>query len=480
MKKLITVFAAMLISAVVLSSPAQALTNVSGSYVLDEDGKHVTIPVLFEAKQVISDFKVEGSYNGLNDPKDLFADKNGYYIADTGNNRILVTDKSFKVVRELTEADGISFSSPTGVSTDSLGDIYIADTGNSRVVHFSNEGEYIESFVKPESDLLYDVEVFSPAKVEFDPISNLLYVIQGKQFMTIDAANKFKGYIGDNRLSFDLWDYIFRKFATEKQKMQTQKREPESYTNFCMSGDGKLYAVGLAPSQRISIINTVGNNIYPSGDYGETLYESDGTKVTPIFSDIAVNSKGIIFVAEENTSCIYQYDQNGNLVGVFGGKGSGSSSFNVISSIAVNDKEELVTLDSALGRIQVFSATEFTNNVHKALLLNKDGKYSQSYELWQKVKEQASNYTLARNMIGKIEYKNGNYNDAKKEFYQGDDRADYSKAFSKLRYAFFRDHFELVAVAVVIFVVLVIVLIKLLQKYLRRLRAELWREGGGR
>ena len=96
-----------------------------------------------------------------------------------------------------------------------------------------------------------------------------------------------------------------QKLAEEKQKMQTQKREPESYTNFCMSGDGKLYAVGLAPSQRISIINTVGNNIYPSGDYGETLYESDGTKVTPIFSDIAVNSKGIIFVAEEKTSCIY-------------------------------------------------------------------------------------------------------------------------------------------------------------------------------
>lgn len=480
MKKFISVFVAALVAAVMLSSPAQALTNVSGSYVLDEDGEHVTIPTLFEVKKVLSDFKVEGSYDGLNDPKDIFADENGYYIADTGNNRVLVTDKSFKVVKELAEADGVSFSSPTGVSTDSVGDIYVADTGNSRVVHFSKDGEYIESFVKPESDLLYDVEVFSPAKVEFDPISNLLYVIQGKQFMTIDAANKFKGYIGDNRLSFDLWNYIFNKFATEKQKMQTQKREPEAYTNFCMSTNGKLYAVGLNDSQRISIINTVGNNIYPSGDYGETLYESDGTKVTPIFSDIAVNSKGIIFVAEENTSCIYQYDQNGNLVGVFGGKGSGASSFNVISSIAINDKDEFVALDSALGRIQVFTATEFTNNVHEALLLNINGKYSESYELWQSVKSQASNYTLARTMIGKIEYKNGNYSEAKKEFYQGDDKVNYSKAFSKLRYAFFRDHFELIALAVLIAVILVIFLIKFLQKYLRRLRAELWKEGGGR
>lgn len=480
MKKIISVFAVALTAAIILSVPTHALTNVSSSYVLDEKGDHVTIPTLFEVKQVISDFKVEGSYDGLNDPKDLFADENGYYIADTGNNRILVTDKSFNVKRELTEADGIYFSSPMGVSTDSVGDIYVADTGNSRVVHFSKDGEYIESFVKPESDLLYDVAVFSPAKVEFDPISNLLYVIQGKQFMTIDAANKFKGYVGDNRLSFDLWEYIFNKFATEKQKMQTQKREPESYTNFCMTSNGKLYAVGLNDSQRISVINTVGNNIYPSGDYGETLYDSDGTENTPIFSDIAVNSKGIIFVAEENTSCIYQYDQNGELVGVFGGKGSGASSFNVISSIAINDKDELVTLDSALGRIQVFTATKFTQNVHDALLLNNSGKYSQSYDLWQSVKEQASNYTLARTMIGKIEYKNGNYSVAKKEFYQGENKANYSKAFSKLRYAFFRDHFELIAVLALISLILLIFLIKFLQKYLRRLRAELWKEGGGR
>ena len=61
MKKLITVFAAMLISAVVLSSPAQALTNVSGSYVLDENGKCISadftdygVPMIEEAPE---DFK---------------------------------------------------------------------------------------------------------------------------------------------------------------------------------------------------------------------------------------------------------------------------------------------------------------------------------------------------------------------------------------------------------------------------------------
>lgn len=480
MKNVIRFTVFILCLTVILAIPVNALTAVSNSYVIDEEGEHITVPSLFEHKKTVTKLKRNGEEIALSDPRDLHSDKDGYYIADTGNNRILVTDRDFNVKSVLTEAEDLAFSAPTGVSTDDVGDIYVADTGNSRIVHFSAEGEFIESFVKPESGLLYDVEVFSPAKVGFDPVSNLLYVIQGKQFMTIDAANKFKGYVGDNKLSFDLWDYLFRKFATEKQKLQTQKREPEAYTNFCMGDGGRLYAVGLNSNQRISIMNTVGNNIYPSGDYGETQYESDGTAVTPIFADIAVNSKGVIFVAEENTSRIYQYSENGELIGIFGGKGSGKSSFNVISSIVINTEDELVTLDSALGRIQIFSATEFTDNVHNALSLTAEGRYTESYEIWSRVKEQASSYGLARSMIGKIEYKNGNYEAAQKEFKEGDNRTEYSKAFSKVRYAVFRDYFEIIVVLLCILLAAVIFGIKFLQKYVRRTRAELWKEGGGR
>ena len=71
------------------------------------------------------------------------------------------------------------------------GDVYIADSGNGRIIHLDKAFQYVESFVKPESDLLFDVEYFSPSKVSFDPVSNFLYVIQGKQFMTIDALNNW-------------------------------------------------------------------------------------------------------------------------------------------------------------------------------------------------------------------------------------------------------------------------------------------------
>ncbi len=473
MKRAICFLIAIIVIMMSLIVPASAIMPVSNSYILDED-ERLSVPTLFENKAVITEF-TGTEQKKLNDPQDIFYDKKGfYYVADTGNNRVLKLDKNFKVLGEITEADGTSLSSPTGVSADEYGDVYIADSGNGRIIHLDKAFQYVESFIKPESDLLYDVEYFSPSKVAFDPVSSFIYVIQGKQFMTIDALNNFKGYIGDNKVGFDLWDYIYRKFATEKQKMQMVKREPESYANFCLADDGRLYAVGLAEQQRISVINTVGSNIYPSGDYGETIYDANGKATTPIFTDIGVNSSGIIFVSEQNTGCIYQYDSEGNLLGVFGGKGTGKNVFQVISSIVIGENDRLVTLDSSLCRIQVFEPTDFTDTIHKAISLFDDGKYDEAYELWVSVRKKNSNYTLARQMIGKIEYKNGEYESAKKEFYQGEDQVNYGKTFEKLRYNLFQEHFGLVVGAVALILAVVIILIKLSRNFIKKLRQQLW------
>lgn len=473
MKRAICFLIAIIVIMMSLIVPASAIMPVSNSYILDED-ERLSVPTLFENKAVITEF-TGTEQKKLNDPQDIFYDKKGfYYVADTGNNRVLKLDKNFKVLGEITEADGTSLSSPTGVSADEYGDVYIADSGNGRIIHLDKAFQYVESFIKPESDLLYDVEYFSPSKVAFDPVSSFIYVIQGKQFMTIDALNNFKGYIGDNKVGFDLWDYIYRKFATEKQKMQMVKREPESYANFCLADDGRLYAVGLAEQQRISVINTVGSNIYPSGDYGETIYDANGKATTPIFTDIGVNSSGIIFVSEQNTGCIYQYDSEGNLLGVFGGKGTGKNVFQVISSIVIGENDKLVTLDSSLCRIQVFEPTDFTDTIHKAISLFDDGKYDEAYELWVSVRKKNSNYTLARQMIGKIEYKNGEYESAKKEFYQGEDQVNYGKTFEKLRYNLFQEHFGLVVGAVALILAVVIILIKLSRNFIKKLRQQLW------
>ena len=125
MKRAICFLIAIIVIMMSLIVPASAIMPVSNSYILDED-EHLSIPTLFENKAVITEF-TGTEQKKLNDPQDIFYDKKGfYYVADTGNNRVLKLDKNFKVLGEITEADGTSLSGPTGVSADEYGDVYIA------------------------------------------------------------------------------------------------------------------------------------------------------------------------------------------------------------------------------------------------------------------------------------------------------------------------------------------------------------------
>jgi len=81
---------------------------------------------------------------GLSGPTGVAADGAGnVYIADTGNSRIvevpvvggaLSSSAQIEVVSSGTSIAGAKLSSPAGVSTDVLGNLYIADTGNNRIV----------------------------------------------------------------------------------------------------------------------------------------------------------------------------------------------------------------------------------------------------------------------------------------------------------------------------------------------------------
>src|ERR1700735_2528403 len=110
-----------------------------------------------------ADFQSSGN-NGLNAPQGVGVDGHGnLYIADTGNNRVLEYNAPFVACGSLPcvagpaqhvfgQGDNLtsnqcnfggstpsarSLCQPTGVVSDSLGNIYIADQGNNRVLEFN-------------------------------------------------------------------------------------------------------------------------------------------------------------------------------------------------------------------------------------------------------------------------------------------------------------------------------------------------------
>lgn len=445
MKKfMIAALAVLLLAAAVW--PAGALEFQGESYVLDTDGKTpVYIPKMYESAGIIQ--QVGGDNPYLSSPSDMFLDGEGrLYISDTGNDRVVRLNAAYQVEKEYTTADGLEFISPNGIFVDEYDELFIADTGNNRIVHLDADGTYIESFFLPESDLLAEVSQFEPNKVAINKNTGFLYVIQGRHFMTIDAQNGFKGYVGAQEVGFSLKDFLVRLFASDTQKKALGKRYPASYANFCIEDDQLVYAVGVGQTDQIKIINSVGNNIYPPGFYGEMSYKEDGTAVFPLFTDITVDKGGIVTVAEQNSAKLYQYDSEGNLLGVFGGQGVSKGYFQVPAGLVTDAQGRLYVLDSAAGSIQILAPTRFASLIHEANARYQEGRYEEALTLWEQVTQIDRNYPLAQRSIGKILYKQKEYAGAMAEYRGADDRAGYGAAFEKRQYELFREHFALVVI----------------------------------
>lgn len=457
--KILTVLL-IIVSVAVSAGSVSALTVNTDSYVFGESEKEkISIPSPYNFKQLI--INAGGSADSFSEPSDIFIKDDIMYIADKGNNRIVKMSLSGEFITEYLNSDNGAFNGPAGVFVDSSNHIFVADTNGGRIVHLDTSGAFIEEFIKPESELLSNVYTFLPYRVAFSDLTGFMYVVQGKQFMTIDAENKFQGYVGAGDVAFSFSNMLFRMFASEKQKKQVSKKEADTYSSFELGSSGLLFSTALGKKDQIRVINTIGNNIFPSGSYGEVTYSSSGGRINPQFLDITEQDEYIITVTEQNTSRLFQYDLEGNLLAVFGGSGNTNGRFITPAAIDYDSSGNLYIADSSQNTIQVLSPTDFIKTVHSALSYYKNGKYEQSLKEWSRVLEADATYPLALEQVGNIKYKQGLYDESMDDFYLANDKAQYGKAYDELRQNFLTENFEIYSITLIAVIVIFIVLLTL-------------------
>lgn len=418
--------------------------------------------------------------NFLAQPSDIFIDKyNFLYIADTGNNRIVKIDNEGNLLLSITEVDGRMLNAPQGVFVTENGDIFIADTANGRVIQTDKNGNFIKSLGKPESTLLADVNVYSPTKIAVSS-KDIIYILMGEKIMSVNMSNEFLGYIGQTDIGYSFLDSFLRFFASDEQKKNIEKRNATEYTNITVNSKDLIYSVSRDTTEgQIKILNSVGTNIYRkissatsesqllediignvfSGNiiekkfiYGETVKGKSA-----LFVDCCVDSKGIITAIQKQNGKLYQYDQEGNLLSIFGGLGKRQGQFSIPSSIAIDSNGNIYVLDASNENIQIFEPTYFVTEIHSAVTDYYNGDYDKSYSHWQNVMGLDENYPLARFGIANYENKNENYTEAMEGYRYTKDREDYSSAFTEQRYIFIRNNFFLVVLGVAGFCVLAFV-----------------------
>jgi tetratricopeptide (TPR) repeat protein len=303
-----------------------------------------------------------------------------------------------------------------------------------------------------------------------------MYVTNGNDYhglMVIDGHNQFQGYIAPNKLKFNLKDYILRKYATKEQREALGKVVPPNHRNVTIDPvNSYLYtAIENTTIDEIKRFNYLGINTYPvDKHYGEFRIRR-GVTTSPNVVDIAVDKDGIITTVDSNHRKVYQYDQEGNNLLVFGGNGDMTGFFQEPISVA-NDSEGLMyVLDRARGQVQVFRANHFTALVHKGSKLYSDGRYEEALAPWKQVIQIDSNYTLAHRGVGKALYKQEKWQEAMAEFRLGEDMGNYSNAFREYRHDVLRARFGWIILIVAVISIALYYSIVKLNGYARRVAA---------
>lgn len=444
---------------------------------------------------------ITGKEIGIGDfkePQDLYVDrhKNELYIADSGNNRIVVVNSDFKVInvfeKFILDDRELALNNPKGIFVTKEGNIYIADQGNGRVVVADKLGTVLKIIEKPESDIIPDGFVYSPEKVAVDS-HGIIYVQAYGVYQGLISFNydgKFLGYFGSNRveLSFSqIRDLFWRKFFSKKQKEAMLRYVPVEYSNVYIGEDNfKYVTVRHSPNSlnEIKKLNNLGINILRAGSnvssnkYGNSINYGDGlgvwigrNKVDTVFVDINVDSEGFISVLDATRGRVFQYDQESNLLFIFGGKGSQLGTFK--SPVALETfNNEILVLDSEKANITRFSVTSFGEMVRDAIKLYNDGLYEQALGPWREVIKRNSNYELACTGIGKALYNKAtkeNYKEAMKYFRLANNKKGYSDAFRQYSIEVVRDKFGIFATGILV-IWLIIILFKYRNKYFMLLK----------
>jgi sugar lactone lactonase YvrE len=412
----------------------------STTYTEDYRGRLMPTQDAYLAVDVISQF---GEYI-LDRPTDLFLDADHtLYIADTGNKRVLAVSAETGATRVFQDS---AMKRPTGIFVTESNELYVADPEAQTVFVFQADGSLLKRLDKPTGPLYGETTLYRPSKVIVDRRGNVYLVGEGNYngLIQLNRHGEYIGYFGANSSNATIRQKLIKSLFPEDIVETYFKIVPLTPSNATIDAEGMIYTItrgdAAEPLQKLNIASA--NQL------------TDLTTSSSLFLDVAVGPIGSMFVTSDD-GLIYEYDRDGNLLFLFGGKDPRSmvkGLFNTISAIAVDDNHVLYVADSAKSEIHIMVPTDFGNLVHEALRLYQDGRYVESKAPWERVLETDYFFDMAHQGIGRALFKEGDMKGALERFSMIGDKAGYSDAFWEVRNQFLIDHLDWMLVTTLILV----------------------------
>ena len=476
----------LVICSVLLSIPTTVLADdlPYNTYNYDYWENAVETPAAYVPDGAISGVSLEvGAF--LN-PQDLCVSSDGdLYIADTGNNRIVVVDGTSKKVKHiistfLNDGKEDSFSSPYGVCVSEKDQLYIADRDHMRIVVLELDGTLVRIVENPTSEVLDEDYVFKPLKVTVD-YADRIYCIAQNMFegiMVFETDGQFSGFLGTINVSLSLWEKFWRKVATKEERQNQQLYVPTEFTGIDVDEKGFIYATNIDDSgkQAVRRLNPKGEDVIKKGqneNVGGDLWTAGSGAYAGAsqITDVVYRQQGIYSLLDRKRGRIFTYDHEGNLLYIFGGLGTQEGTFSTPTAI---DKwgEQLIVLDSSRTEIYLFSETEYGALINEAVGLRFDGDEALAVPLWERVLELDENSELANTGIGKAYLSAGDNVMAMKYLKLGMSREYYSVAFNRYRSEFLKEYLGYVLTGGMVLLVAGIVASKIYKKRKNKMEGE--------
>lgn len=410
----------------------------------------------------------------FNTPSDLFRDaEDNFYIVDSGNNRIVITDSTFteanQILDHFTMQDGseTTLKAPEGIYvSEYTGLLYISDTGNSRLLVCDMQGNVQMEIARPDSTL-YENETFKPQKVLVDKAGNIYMVLNNitNGAAMFSSEGEFQGYFGANAVDATaevISNYFWNLIATDEMRANSSRNVAAGITNFDLDEEGFIYTVtqsSASESDRVKKVNPAGYNLYSSWEvtFGDltSLYDANTNEdYTTQMVDIDVDDVGRLNCLDLESGRVFQYDDDGNLLFIFGSTSDQVGGFSMKVSAVETMGENVYVADSMKNTITIFSETDFGGIVHEAVSLYNDGYYAEALDPWREVLKRDGNYRMAYVGISSALYNEGDYEGSMKYAKLAESPFRYNKAFEGYRSEWLNKNFNwIILVAVVIIAV---------------------------
>lgn len=445
-KRIVSLLVVMLAMVMLLGTFSSYAIEPYQTYTYSSDGFALYSPAAYATPQTFnySDVFAADMATAIdfNKPTDIFADDAGnVYIADSGNNRIVIMsgeDYKLKGTIEKFDNQGYtdSFNECRGVFVDD-DYVYVCDTNNERIVMFDRDGDFkscVRVIGKPTGSLFGATTQYNPVAVAVDQYERIFVIsyttFEGVIVMTNDGV--FTGYIGAQKGSYGALELILRRFQSAETREASKKNTSTEFNNISIDSDGFIYVTTNtidsdkqqqaveskeADYSPVKKLNSAGAEIMkrngffaPAGEVDVQTRTTDPDMIKNIGAssivDVAIGEEGTWTIADQKRSKLFTYDQNGVLLFAFGDKGIQQGNIQSISAITYQG-DKLIVLDKEAKSFTVFKRTDYGDLLLNALRCENQRQYEESVDAWLSVLQYNNNFDSAYIGVGRAYYRQG-------------------------------------------------------------------------